>query len=837
MKTPTTLITYTRQITAVALAFATLAPFASAVDVIDEFDGAFLDDTKWFAQGEKSATIADGRLNWSTSTGNWGDGEIESIQTFVLPPDGETTTITWELAPVTITTDNPNNADATGRYQIGIFSNNEPANFDEFGDPAATIVRREHWPNEEGGVWYDITNIANANPTTASGGLFDANRSKVASSGATQQVWATISDWDWATESRVVRLEITNLGYVWYDGDIELGSNDWINAGNLTEKPEGITNEFDAGFRVMALVMNFDAGRAHGGLERLAIENAFVPSPTLSDFRAERTSVVAGQVNTLSWSVAPGSTVSIQPDIGDVTAQTIDGKGSITLIPVEDDVPSTTDLTYTVTVVNGAETLTRDVTVSVEPRPRLRTTDFIDEFDDGTVNPNVWESRGGKPFVVENDYYTRNVGGGSWGRHEINTIESFPLPPAGNSTIIKWNLGPSTVTTVSDDGEGRSVRHQIGIISYHERAGGSRETWNNTTGGIYLDLFFNDQNTTGITGGILWNDDQKPNANQYPWRGGVTVSDWNWLTDDHEFSLEVTAFGYTWRHGTEEIYTGTWNEDNLDNEWVNGFRVFACGMNYSTGDGTSSVQAISVDNGGEVPTFDILTVARNGGGVDLTWESAVDEASVYNVERSSGLDGTWTKIAENIASAGETTSYTDASPPAGRAFYRVTKLPPPPVFYAGFEAGEDVSGWSEELGAGSTTQWELGAPTAGPSSANTGDNVYGTKLGRPYDNNQLTTLVSPIIDLGGGEDLSVQFFHWFDIEADFDSGTLDIVDEAGAPVLLQPVTYSGSSGGWIQAIVPIPEDAPDRIRLRFEMFADPAGEGFTGWYIDDVSIR
>ncbi|MDG2125243.1 MAG: hypothetical protein P8J87_16185, partial [Verrucomicrobiales bacterium] len=323
---------------------------------------------------------------------------------------------------------------------------------------------------------------------------------------------------------------------------------------------------------------------------------------------------------------------------------------------------------------------------------------------------------------------------------------------------------------------------------------------------------------------------------QYPWRGGVTVPDWNWLTEDHEFSLEITPFGYTWYSGQDEINSGTWADDNLDNEWVNGFRVFACGMNYSSGDGTSSIQSISVDNGGEVPFFNIVSVSKNTGGVDLTWESTTDEASVYNVERRSDLTGPWTAIAENLASTGETTSYTDATPPIGHSFYRITKLPPPPIYFAGFEATEDLGGWSEQIDAG-TTLWEVGAPTSGPGSANTGDHVYATNLDGDYDISQQVSLLSPLIDISGQQDLVLQFYHYYDIETDFDFGTVDILDESGLPVLLNPVMFSGNSGSWILANIEIPEDAPDKIQLRFELFADGAGSGNSGWYLDDVSIR
>lgn len=835
MKPSRKLLTYKRFALTSALGLSLLAPLASAVDIIDEFNGNALDENAWFAHGGKDlATVSGGRVNWTDSGGNWADGEIESKQRLVLPPAGETTTITWELAPATVTTDNGGDPNANSfRCQFGIFSHNEPANFDEFGDPAPSITRREQWNNTTGGTFYDITEFRSGRTDAVAGGLFDTNDTKTDASQGNQIAYPTIAGWNWLTESRAIRVELTETDYTWYDGDNVLGSNTWIDA--------GIDTEFSNGFRIAAMTMNFDAGRGAGGYERIAVENAFLPSPLIDEFRLQRSSVVAGQANQINWTVAPGSTVTIEPDIGNVDAQTdAEGRGALIFIPVEGDIPGETKITYTLTVQNGTDTLTTATAVTVEPRPTPNTSDFIDEFDEGSLNPNVWETRGGKTHTVEEGYLKWADDDGNWGRHEINTVQSFPIPPIGNTTIIKWNLGPASITTENTSST-QSARNQIGIISYHERAGGSRETWNNTTGGIYLDLFFRAENETGIDGGVMWNDDQKPNANQYPWRGGVSVADWNWQTEDHEFSLEITTFGYTWYSGQDLIYSGTWAADNLDNEWSNGFRVYAVGMNYDTGRGATSVQSITVDNGGEIPTFDIISAAKGPGGVALTWESTPDEASVYNIERAPDLDGAWTPIAQDIASTGDTTSFTDPTPPAGDAFYRIVRRPPPPLYFAGFEAGEDLTGWTEIVDNGST-QWEVGPPTSGPGSANSGDNVYATKLGADYDNDLTVFLQSPEIDITGRENVTVQFFQWFDFEylavedLETDWGEVTVVDDTGFPLLTAPIRAARSSGGWVQATLVLPDGLADKIRIEFALFTDAIGQR-PGWFIDDVTVR
>lgn len=66
-----------------------------------------------------------------------------------------------------------------------------------------------------------------------------------------------------------------------------------------------------------------------------------------------------------------------------------------------------------------------------------------------------------------------------------------------------------------------------------------------------------------------------------------------------------------------------------------------------------------------VPT--ITTVSYSPGGFTMTWNGT--GALPVSVERRESLEiGVWTKIAQQITSG----TYTDSSPPPGKAFYRVT---------------------------------------------------------------------------------------------------------------------------------------------------------------------
>ena len=80
-------------------------------------------------------------------------------------------------------------------------------------------------------------------------------------------------------------------------------------------------------------------------------------APTVSNFRAEQSTITAGESTTLSWTDASAdATLTLTPDVGDVT-----GKTSVTVSPTE-----TTE--YTLTVSNSAGSNQYKLTVTVKPK-------------------------------------------------------------------------------------------------------------------------------------------------------------------------------------------------------------------------------------------------------------------------------------------------------------------------------------------------------------------------------------------------------------------------------------------------------------------------------------
>lgn len=221
------------------------------------------------------------------------------------------------------------------------------------------------------------------------------------------------------------------------------------------------------------------------------------------------------------------------------------------------------------------------------------------------------------------------------------------------------------------------------------------------------------------------------------------------------------------------------------------------------------------------------------GGVELTWESA--EGTPYEVRQAPGANGPWSLV-ETVAGTAGQTQFTDAAPLEAQKYYQVVQLPPPVLFRADFEPGEDLSGWTELVMVGDS-QWEAGVPTSGPGSAFSGTQVYATKLGGDYELEAEVALRTPLIDLTGVTEATLRFWQWYEMEVEFDSGSVNLLDEDGNPLLLDPLHWiTGVQNSWIRQTIPLPEEAlGKKIMIEFFFYSDFMN-ALPGWYLDLVEI-
>ncbi len=623
------------------------------IDIVDDFDVTELDASVWESTGNKTASVSDSAITWADDGGDWGSGDISTQKRLFLPPTGETTVVEWTLGPAGITTPNPGDDGKTVRYQIGLHSANE------------TNPKREHWVNTTGGIWIDLDVMSPSDTANSSGNILYADDTKVANSAANTLAGASLI-WNWEIENKVIRLEFTEDEYTWFDGATVLATQTWIGA--------GIDTEFDNGYRVLALGMNFNGGRTTTSFEKISITNAAEPPAILTSFASTKLTVTSGEKFNLNWVIADGVTASIDQGIGNVDAQTNLGIGS--LGQIAPDTLANTNLNYTLTVMNGGETATRTIQVSVVPAPELCLDHINEEFEGDFLNPDLWEHIGNRSYTVSDGKVNWAADGGDWGHGEVVSTKAFPIPEAGKSTTITWTLGSNSVTTSSGDGTGQ--RPLLGIASAFEREPYSKQHWQNTTGGIWLDLNnMGDPRTDGVSGEVYLADDTKTFASNGTSLTGVDISAWNWKTENHLISLVLTDTGFTWLDGETSLYSGTYAENNLDDEFSKGFLVLMSAINHDIGRGTMSLESIIIDNAGADPLFNGpinvtgLSYHSESDEFTLTWNSILD--NTYSVYYSTDLID-WTSDVDDAVNGGDgTTIFTFDNPEPGTSqlYFRV----------------------------------------------------------------------------------------------------------------------------------------------------------------------
>ncbi|WP_188454287.1 S8 family peptidase [Virgibacillus oceani] len=143
-------------------------------------------------------------------------------------------------------------------------------------------------------------------------------------------------------------------------------------------------------------------------------------------------------------------------------------------------------------------------------------------------------------------------------------------------------------------------------------------------------------------------------------------------------------------------------------------------------------------------------------------------------------------------------------------------------------------GWTS---FGQANSWEWGAPTSGPGSAASGENVYATNLAGDYESSMNATLVMPPIDLPEGN-AYLQFNQWYDLEK-YDSGRAydfgHVFVSTDQEEWTQLMRIEGTTTDWESAEVDLSEYSGQRIYIGFNVTTDGSVTR-EGWYIDDVAL-
>ena len=152
-------------------------------------------------------------------------------------------------------------------------------------------------------------------------------------------------------------------------------------------------------------------------------------------------------------------------------------------------------------------------------------------------------------------------------------------------------------------------------------------------------------------------------------------------------------------------------------------------------------------------------------------------------------------------------------------------------FFDNMESGS--SNWQT---GGINNVWQLGTPTSGPGNAYSGTKVWATNLNGNYPNNMnawIRTLNQ--ISLSGVTTVTLEFYHWFNSEANWDYGYVQISTNGGNTWTTVGDTYTGNLGGWSLQTRDLTPYVGTNILLRFRLFSDFSITA-PGWYIDDVRV-
>jgi len=156
--------------------------------------------------------------------------------------------------------------------------------------------------------------------------------------------------------------------------------------------------------------------------------------------------------------------------------------------------------------------------------------------------------------------------------------------------------------------------------------------------------------------------------------------------------------------------------------------------------------------------------------------------------------------------------------------------------------------------------WEYGTPgTGGPTSAQSGTNVWGTILNGNYNDYTRYELYSDYIDIRSAEvGAELSFSHWLDVPpGSADGGNVWIQSRTGKMEQIDPTNDDGNYDNWIQGVnilggqrgftmdtsgwenvtFTIPDEyiGLDEVRFIFKFGTDTDTQA-GGWFIDDVSV-
>jgi hypothetical protein len=170
---------------------------------------------------------------------------------------------------------------------------------------------------------------------------------------------------------------------------------------------------------------------------------------------------------------------------------------------------------------------------------------------------------------------------------------------------------------------------------------------------------------------------------------------------------------------------------------------------------------------------------------------------------------------------------------------------------------DDMEGTNFWVTEGSINTWERGYPAGLTINyPYNGSNSWATNLSGFYPNNANEFLISPFFDFSNTTGATLRFYHWLNMEANFDGGQVQyslnngqnwinlgyIMDPNGVNWYTHNVggvnCFSGTSSGYALSSYDLSflDNHPTPVRFRFRFFSNASGNNYDGWAIDQFSI-
>lgn len=409
----------------------------------------------------------------------------------------------------------------------------------------------------------------------------------------------------------------------------------------------------------------------------------------IRSFLADFPAVAQGDKVVLRWQASADASLSITPGVGDVSAQTQFGVGSI-----EVTVPSTT--TFTLTASRTGENLTSQVTVQAVPNVASgwRLLENFDELSAGGIGGKAnWVNPEGTFSVV--DLGINKV----LGFNDGNALTALPL----NSLALREGSKATLFFRVYVDPEDSTSTHVVtfGLTERPIRFNGDF----NGNVGPYLRL---DRAPDGGTvdlqahNGVNAAYDVVPDAIQPGSVYRIWIDAENKPFDIQDgvqnggdvFSAFIQKEGDATRTPLFQSYVADRDAVNIDPTFgtpgTNLTHLFFSAMGASQGtntvlfddfylstggfNATSPVPASSFKLGEAPQTIQIALASLDwtSGAFALTWSSA--SGRKYSIQKAGAVTGSWTEVG-TVTATGNTSTFTDTSAGGTAGFYLVKSVP------------------------------------------------------------------------------------------------------------------------------------------------------------------